>query len=137
MCVDGQHSDVLTVTLGVPQGSILDTLLFTLYLNDLPNVIITCMLLTTDLERNINEDLIKEYIAINKLFLNIHKCAFLTIGTQQRLTTFKYVNIKIDEIDIVKVTTSKYLGFVIDQTLRLEHHIESMVKKLSSEIDVL
>ncbi len=46
---------------------------------------------------------------------NIQKCEFLTVGTQPRSTKFKDVNIKIDEIDIVKVTTSKYLGFIIDQ----------------------
>ncbi len=72
---------------------------------------------TTDLERNINEDLVylKEYFVINKLSLNIQKCEFLTVGTQQCLTKFRDVNIKIDEIDIVKVTTSKYCGFIIDQ----------------------
>ncbi len=57
------------------------------------------------------------------LSLNIQKCEFQTVGTQQCLTKFKYVNIKIDEIDIVKVTPSKYLGFIIDQTLRWGHHI--------------
>ncbi len=61
--------------------------------------------LTTDLGKNINEDLVylKDYIAINKWRLNIQKCEFLTVGTQQHLTKFKDVNIKIDAIDIVKV----------------------------------
>ncbi len=35
-----------------------------------------------------------------------------------------------DEIDIVKVTTSNNLEFIIDQTLRWGHHIYSMVKKV-------
>ncbi len=52
------------------------------------------------------------------------------------LTKFKDVNIKIDEIGIVKVTTSKYLGFIIDQTLRWGHHIDSTVKHISSNIGV-
>ncbi len=53
---------------------------------------------TTDLEININEDLVylKQYFVINKLSLNIKKCEFLTVGTQQRLTKFNDVNIKID-----------------------------------------
>ncbi len=95
---------------------------------------------TRDLERNINEDLVylKEYFVINKLSLNIQKCEFLTVGTHQRLTKFNDANIKIDEIDIVNVTTSKYLGFIIDQTLRGGgHYIYSILKKISSKIGVL
>ncbi len=94
---------------------------------------------TTDLERNINEDpvYLNEYFVINKLTLNIQKCEFLTVGKLQHLTKFKDVNIKIDEIDIVKVTTSKCLGFIIDQTLRLGHHIDSILLKRSSNIGVL
>ncbi len=91
------------------------------------------------LRKNINEDLVylNNYVVTNKLSLNIQKCEFLTVGTQQHLTKFKHVNIQIDEIDIVKVTTSKYLGFIIDQTLRWGHHVDSMMKKISSQIGVL
>ncbi len=59
MTVDGQLSDVLPVNVGVPQGSILGPSYASKW--------------TTDLERNINEDLVylKEYLVINKLSLNI------------------------------------------------------------------
>ncbi len=42
VCVDGQLSNVLPVTVGVSQGSILDPLHFNLYLNDLLNVLKHC-----------------------------------------------------------------------------------------------
>ncbi len=40
--VDGQLSDALPVTIGVPHGSTLCPLLFRLYLNDLPILTETC-----------------------------------------------------------------------------------------------
>ncbi len=127
VCVDGQISDVHPVTVGLTQC--VKNCDNNMYADD--TALSYTSKLITDLERNINEDLVylKQYFVINKLSLSIQKCEFLTVGTQQRLTKFKDVNIKINEIDIVKVTVSKYLGFIIDQTLRWGYHIHSMVKK--------
>ena len=93
MLYGGQSSNLKPITCGVPQGSVLDPLLFLLYINDLPNIsnIFQFYLFADDtniyyeaenldkLESVINKELKKlhTWLIVNRLSLNIDKTNFV------------------------------------------------------------
>ena len=153
VAVDGNISDTLPITVGVPQGSIFGPLLFLLYMNDLPNINESCKInmyaddtaihlaskSPAQLESKINKDLgkVQKYFQQNKLSLNVNKCEFMLVGTAQKLKQFDSVSIKINNEPLKKVKCAKYLGMTIDENLRWGNHIDTLAKKVSQRLGIL
>jgi hypothetical protein len=153
--VNGSLSTTLSISCGVPQGSIIGPLLFLIYINDLPDCLNeglprmyaddTNISLQSnnpnELENLMNIELsnLKTWLDANKLSLNIAKTEFMVIGSHQRLSTFDNCDIKVhvNNKQINRVSSSKSLGLIIDENLTWKFHIDSITKKVSAGIGAL
>lgn len=144
--IDGAQSDFCNITCGIPQGSILSPLLFTIYINDLPS----CDLfskprlyaddttLTTSAEdpwvleykMNYDMNLIQSWLSTNKLTLNVKKTKYMLIGSQFKLSQINSdFIIKVNNTPLERIIEHKTLGVQIDESLSWRPHIHTIFKE--------
>ena len=129
VCIDSQSSEELEITSGVHQGSILDPLLFIVYVNDLPRSLKHCSVnmyaddtaiylgsQTVDtLNIYLNQDLerLAEWLEDNNLVLNVAKTKSLLFTSQRHKERDCKLSLILLGRKISCVTTFKYLGVVL------------------------
>ena len=152
--VNGVTSDLLPISCGVPQGTILGPLLFLMYINDLPN----CLKYSTatlyaddttltvpasdmlDIENAMNTDLklVSLWLKANKLSLNVLKSECMIIGSRQRIAAIENgLNLVVSGNSLERVKHCKCLGVHIDENLTWAKHVESIIKKVVCNISIL
>ena len=145
------YSDKDRLICVVPQGSILDSLLFLLYINDLCNMSkkLSSLCFADDSNmflsgkypdnpiRTTNEEMDKvvDWLQINRLSLNLNKTHFILFrrkGVRISLSTDLIIN----NIQIDMIQRTKFLGVIIDENLSFQRHINYINGKVACGIGI-
>jgi len=141
-----------TISCGVPQGSILGPLLFILYINDIIHAssVMKFILFADDTNLLLHDSNLKNII--NKTNVEIQKNIRLVKG-QQTITECEKTHfvlfhfrqkkipentgIKIDNMKIEQVTSTKFLGVILQENLGWSDHITTIATKINKNIGIL
>lgn len=138
-------SSLKKTLLGVPQGSALSNLLFSIMMNDLPdhvknsivilfvddsNLVISgnfdeILVLLEKLEADLEN--VYKWMNNNRLKLNVSKTRFMIVGSPSQLSSLQYVRIKINGCEIQRVKELKFLGVIFDESLSWSAHTKKVV----------
>ena len=73
----------------------------------------------------------------HRLTLNITKSKFVVVGGRQQLQRFRDLTLKIEEDELSRESSYKYLGIIINENMTWGDHIASLQKKVTKRIGLL
>ena len=152
-CINGCSSLLSVIDYGVPQGSVLGPLLFLIFINDigfLPNLINKPKLFADDTNLFVDSptlsdlqikcqnsiDQISDWLLANKLTVNHSKTCYMLFTPPAYCNKNSELDLHINKNKINKVSSTKYLGVVIDENLDWKPHIYNLSVELRKFIGI-
>ena len=150
-CGNGIDSSLKQISIGVLQGSILGPILFLIYINDLPDISsnlnftlfaddTTVTLSGEDLpsltsQVNNELNLLNDWAIQNRLTINTDKTEYILFSN--RLANIDDIQLKIGQDKLTLTTNYKFLGIDLDNKLKFNNHIKSVVSKVAKSNGIL
>ena len=144
------YSSFESVKQGVPQGSVLEPLFYIIYANDLIDTIKHCkvalyaddtVLYTAcrsfqksvdNMQKDVNS--ISKWCRLNGISANTDKTKVMVFGSKHTLKTIPEFKIEFDKVLLQPVTSYKYLGVTLDNTLNYNLHVNKIIASVSSKL---
>jgi len=152
--INGVSSDLKYTDSGVPQGSSISNLLFSLMVNDLPNIFKYCNTVifaddTTllargkisdlnDIINNINSDLemLSVWLNENQMQVNVDKTEFM-VCIKSAVAPPLSIELKLGNVLLRQVVKLKILGVYIDNKLSWDDHVNNISRKVAYSLSTV